>query len=191
MRLPLGTSDDYFDYLLQRSRLAWFYRKYWLYPRLCRHLKGRVLDIGCGIGDFLSFRSGTVGTDINPQVINWCQAKGHNAVLMESTVIPFEDNVFTGVLLDNVLEHIPDPVRILSEIRRVLCLGGQLVVGVPGRKGYDSDPDHRIFYDDTTLLSTIQMAGFSSRTLFYMPFKSAYLDRHMRQYAVYGVFSRD
>ena len=34
------------------SRLGMIYRRYWLYPRLIGQLEGRVLDIGCGIGDF-------------------------------------------------------------------------------------------------------------------------------------------
>src|SRR5687767_14790324 len=41
----------YFEYLQRRGRLGYLYRTRYLYPRVFRHLHGRVLDVGCGIGD--------------------------------------------------------------------------------------------------------------------------------------------
>ena len=38
------------DHLADRSRFALAYRRRYLYPRLARHLRGRVLDVGCGAG---------------------------------------------------------------------------------------------------------------------------------------------
>ena len=182
---------DYFDYLSQRSALAWLYRKYWLYPRLCRHLSGCVLDIGCGIGDLLAFRPDTVGTDINPSAVKWCRGNGHLAELMLPDMLPFGPADFDGVVIDNVLEHIIDPVPLLSEARRVLRPGGTAVIGVPGKRGYACDPDHKVFYDESGLITVMAAAGFSARKLLSMPVRSSWLDAHMRQYCLYGVFQRD
>ena len=60
--------QDYFNYLRGRSRLGLLYRKYWLYPRLNKYLYGDVLDVGCGVGDLLSFRPSTIGVDVNPVI---------------------------------------------------------------------------------------------------------------------------
>lgn len=182
---------DYFDYLAKRSTKAWLYRKYWLYPKLCRHLSGTVLDVGCGIGDLLAFRQDTVGTDINPRAVDWCRANGHCAELMTPDLIPFGDATFDGVVIDNVLEHIAAPEALLDEVRRVTRAEGRVLIGVPGRRGYASDPDHKVFYDATALVAVMGSAGFGLQLLLPMPFKSDWLDTHMRQYCLYGVFRRD
>ncbi|HRE15454.1 MAG TPA: methyltransferase domain-containing protein, partial [Rhodocyclaceae bacterium] len=155
MSMPASGTDtvDYFDYLRQRSVLALLYRKHWLYPRLCRHLSGAVLDVGCGIGDLLAFRADTTGTDINPRAVAWCRDKGYPAELMMPDVLPFQNSVFDGVVIDNVLEHIADPVPLLDEVRRVLRPGGRALIGVPGRRGYACDPDHKVYYDEAGLVA--------------------------------------
>ncbi len=181
---------NYLHYLRQRSNLARLYRKYWLYPRLCRYLYGSVLDIGCGIGDLLAFRSNTVGTDINPISVNWCRSNGHIVDLMLPDELPFSSAAFDGVVIDNVLEHINDPAPLLSEVLRVLRTGGIVVVGVPGKKGYASDSDHKVFYDEFGLIKVMASAGFFVHKVMSMPFRSSWLDTHMRQYCLYGVFRR-
>lgn len=182
---------DYFDYLRKRSILACFYRKYWLYPRLCRHLSGSVLDIGCGIGDLLSFRENTIGVDINPRAVAWCREKGYRAEMMAPGVLPFQAAEFDGVVIDNVLEHITDPQPLLAEARRVLKQNGRLLIGVPGRRGYTCDPDHKVFYDESSLVEILATSRFDLKQLLCMPFKSVWLEAHMRQYCLYGVFQRD
>lgn len=181
---------SYFEYLNQRSRLGRAYRRRWLYPRLCRELRGSVLDVGCGIGDLLRFRPGTVGVDINPQTVAACRAAGLNATMMEPDSLPFADATFDGVVLDNVLEHLSDPHPLLGEIRRVIRPAGRLLVGVPGRKGYAADPDHKIYYDAAGMRRTIEAAGFEHVLTFNMPLPSDWLDARMRQFCRYGVFER-
>lgn len=180
----------YFEYLKERSRLALAYRRWWLYPRLCRHLSGKVLDVGCGIGDMLGFRPNTVGVDINTGTVGFCRQRGLDARLMEPDSLPFPDASFDGAICDNVLEHIAVPAALLAEIRRVLTPNARFVVGVPGRRGYDHDPDHKVFYDEATLVATLAMSGFTCIVIFHVPFRCAWLDRNVRQYCVYAVFTR-
>jgi SAM-dependent methyltransferase len=183
--------DEYFEYLKGRGRLGWLYRRYWLYPNLCRYLNGKALDIGCGIGDFLNYRTETVGVDINPATVEWCRHMGLDAQQMSPNVLPFKDASFDSAILDNVLEHLTEPFELLNEIGRVLRPRSSLVVGVPGRRGYATDSDHKVFYDELALVKTLVAAGFRLQHLFYMPIKSAWLDLRLRQYCLYGVFKRD
>lgn len=186
----MADDDGYHDYLLKRSRLGLLYRTNILYPRIAPYLVGRTLDIGCGIGDMLGFRPGTIGVDINPNNVAYCQRNGYEAHLMEQDRLPFPDASFDSAILDNVLEHIAEPGPLLGEIYRILPADGTLIIGVPGELGYASDDDHKIFYDEHALVTCLAAAGYRTETIIHTPVKSALLNRRMRQYCVYGVFKR-
>ena len=181
---------EYFDYLKHRSLLGLLYRKFFLYPRLVRHLTGHVLDVGCGIGDFIAYRPNTVGVDVNTYAVDWCQNRGLDAHLMAPDHLPFDDASFHGVMLDNVLEHLSQPMGLLLEIRRVLAPGGRVLVGVPGKLGYTYDSDHKVFYDESNLSRVMSDAGMHRLAILYSPFKWDWLDDKLPQYCLYGLFER-
>ena len=185
----MSMSDTkYFEYLKGISKLGVFYRKHILYPKINRKFKGKVLDLGCGLGDFLRYRPNTVGVDVNQDTVNYCLNQGFDVKIMELNRLPFNPSSFDGVLMDNVLEHIEEPALILAEVKRVLVSGGDIVVGVPGRKGYAIDCDHKLFYTKEMLVATMHNAGFVEENTFSMPLNLDWLDDKVRQYCVYGHF---
>ena len=186
----MENQNEYFNYLKKRRFSGYLYRKFWLYPILNNYIKGEALDIGCGIGDLLAYRENTLGVDINKKMIDWCKDQGHSVKLMTTDCIPFGDNTFDSVVLDNVLEHIENPTNILSEAYRVLKDNGEILVGVPGIKGYKKDNDHKVFYSKNYLIETLQNNGYIEKKIFAMPLNLKYLERHISQYCVYGVFSK-
>lgn len=180
---------EYHTYLRNRSWRGQFYVKRILYPKICSYVKGKVLDVGCGTGDFLECCKGATGVDVNPYNITYCRSRGLKALHMDGTKFPFENGSFNSVVVDNVLEHIEEPGGVIEEIRRVLADGGIMVVGVPGKKGFNHDSDHKRFYDELSLDDLMTGHGFKCTKKFYMPFvKSGWLDRVMRQYCLYGVY---
>lgn len=182
--------DEYYEYLRRRKKAGLWYRDFWLYPRINRYLSGTVLDIGCGIGDFVRYRPQTVGTDVNSKAVAFCRSNGLSVELMQPGQLPFGDSSFDGAVLDNVLEHLEQPEPLLAEIHRILRTDGRLVIGVPGAKGFDSDPDHKRHYPEAELILTAQNARFRLARIFHQPIYSRLLDRHFRYYAIYGVFLR-
>jgi len=191
--LGLTVNDErasYFSYLSRRSRLGWIYRVYLLYPRLTSRLEGTVLDFGCGIGDFLAFRDNTIGVDINEFNVDYCVSKGLPAHLIENNKIPFSDGYFSGVVLDNVIEHLSkDEVGpTLNEILRVLRPGGQIVAGVPGIKGYRADTDHKTFYTQDALIQLFTNQSCRTLDMMHMPIKCSGLSKILNSYCVYGIF---
>ena len=184
----MSNYKKYYEYLKKRSLIGLLYRKHLLYPSICEHLNGHVLDIGCGIGDFLKFRANTVGVDINQETVNHCCEMGLNAQVMKENILPFESKIFDAVVLDNVLEHIIDPTLLLIQIARVLKSKGKLLVGVPGKKGYKRDSDHKVFYDLEKLIKLMNQNNFSYITHFYKPISFINLSNMISQHSLYSIY---
>jgi SAM-dependent methyltransferase len=110
---------------------------------------------------------------------------------MEVNSMPFGDGEFDSINMDNVLEHIEDPTLLLGEIDRVLKRGGILVVGVPGPLGFDTAPDHEVFYSKEDLEMTFVNRGYTTVKIFSMPIEWDWLDTRMKQYCYYGVFRKN
>jgi SAM-dependent methyltransferase len=185
----MRNEQKYTTYLAKRSIFALIYRNFILYPILCKYLCGETLDVGCGIGDMLKFRPGTVGVDVNTFNVDFCKSRGLAAEVMKVDELSYADKSFNSVLLDNVLEHIKSPRKLMMELNRVLVMGGVLLVGVPGNLGFMSDPDHKFFYDEKALESLAKDHGFVIKKIFYMPFllRSKWLNDRLRQYCIYSV----
>lgn len=98
----------------------------------------RVLDCGCGMGFHLFAlarlrRLDLVGLDADPERLAWARRERvpGELVLGDAERLPFADESFDGVLMSEVLEHLPDDAGALAEVRRVLKPGGVLAVSVP------------------------------------------------------------
>lgn len=97
---------------------------------------GRLLDIGCGTGDFLRLAAArgfsVSGTEISSYAVSAAQAGGlENVVSGEVWDAGFPAASFDVVTCWHVLEHARDPRRVLEEARRILRTGGWLVVATP------------------------------------------------------------
>lgn len=183
------TSDsDYFQYLAKRSLVGYLYRKFWLYPNLNSYLHGKTLDVGCGIGDFLGLRKNVVGTDINSKTVDYCKSMGYDVHLMLPDVLPFSDDSFDSIILDNVIEHISDPSMLLVEIARVLKVGGIFVVGVPGELGFALDTDHKQYYSQESISLILTPFKFEHLKTRCMPLPLSFLGERLRSYCIYGIY---
>jgi SAM-dependent methyltransferase len=96
---------------------------------------GRVLDVGCGSGDFLRFlkRRGwdVQGVEFSEEAAALARAKSIPVHRGELASADFPDNSFDVVTLWHVAEHLPHPRAELAEIRRILRDNGLLVLEVP------------------------------------------------------------
>lgn len=98
----------------------------------------RLLDIGCGLGAYLShfseYTDRAYGIDIDVERLKTGVAQGRKGfVLAVSESLPFEDNAFDGILLNEVLEHVTDDRQTLVDALRILKPGGRIVIFVPNR----------------------------------------------------------
>jgi 2-polyprenyl-3-methyl-5-hydroxy-6-metoxy-1,4-benzoquinol methylase len=107
---------------------------------LAQHrIKGRVLDIGGGSGKVARFyqlneRNEDVHViDLSSTAIEIARSKGHPAQVLDiqNSVLPYPNEYFDVVLLQEVIEHLQKPDFVLSEIQRVLIKGGVLFLTTP------------------------------------------------------------
>jgi len=190
MKFNKINSIEYNTYLKKRSILSYLYRNFFLYPTLQKKLINPVLDVGCGIGDYLRFNKESIGADVNQYNINELLVSGYKAVLIENNILKFQDNYFNSVLLDNVLEHISEPLPLLIEVKRVLKKNGILLIGLPGIKGFKMDKDHKKNYSEISLKNLIEKEGFSYIKSIRMPLNIKFLSEIMSQYCTYTYFKK-
>lgn len=100
---------------------------------------GRLLDVGCAHGWFLSqvADTGVAAIGIEPDVAIAARAVelGHEVRVgfFPSALEPGE--TFAAITFNDVLEHLPDPREAIEEVARRLVPGGLLVVNMPDRLG--------------------------------------------------------
>lgn len=98
----------------------------------------RVLDLGCGIGDLAADLAAAgarvVAVDVAAAALRRARAR-HPELEFELAPIdgplPLNDGAFDAVWASEVIEHVSDTARWLSEVRRVLVPGGRLLLTTP------------------------------------------------------------
>jgi SAM-dependent methyltransferase len=141
------------------------------YPdRLVRHLTattfgqpGKLVDLGCGRGDQLeAFRRAgydCVGVDIHDD-----RHPSAKRVDLEEP-LPFETASLDAVFTKSVIEHLSDPLFVLTEAHRVLRPGGRIVVLTPswrhtGGAIFYSEYTHVRPFTLQSLAEALHLAGF-------------------------------
>lgn len=88
----------------------------------------RVVEIGCGNGRFLEHIDGCIGLDLSPGMLGAARTRARGPLLCgDAQDLPFPDDVLDTVLAPMMLYHVPDRVRAVREMRRVLRPGGVMV----------------------------------------------------------------
>jgi SAM-dependent methyltransferase len=103
----------------------------------------RFLDNGCGRGEFLH-AFGYIGMEVHgTDVSSYC--KDAKIVDLNKDSLPYPDNYFDVVFSKSVIEHISNTEHYINEMKRVLKVGGVLLLLVP-----DWETQYLIFYQDPT-----------------------------------------
>lgn len=110
-----------------------------------------VLDAGCGTGygtEILASAGATraVGVDISETAIEYARESSSREAAEFLTgnlhELPFEDDSFDMAVCFEVIEHVDDQPRAISELRRVLRPGGLLAISSPNRDVYPPGNPH-------------------------------------------------
>jgi 2-polyprenyl-3-methyl-5-hydroxy-6-metoxy-1,4-benzoquinol methylase len=149
--------------------------------KVCKH--GRLLDLGCARGTFLSEmkRYGNwdvAGVEPDHQAAKYARDElGLDVFHGELADANFANNQFDVVTMWDVLEHIHNPRQTLAEIRRILKLKGTLICGVPNLDSIDAKlfgrfwigldvPRHLYVYSQHTLSRMLKSEGLQPQKFF-------------------------
>lgn len=117
---------------------------------------GAVLDVGCGSAK----HEGAVGLDIS--------ADTDADVVHDLDVFPypFADRSFDQILMQDVIEHVAEPVRVIDELHRICRPGARIHLRTPHFSSVlaYSDPTHRHYFSAEAIrtLATPRFAHYTT-----------------------------
>lgn len=95
----------------------------------------KILDVGCSSGEFLYFaqKKGyqVWGVEVNEKTAHMAINDGLNVFIGSLREAAFENIFFDYILIGDVLEHVPDPSKLLAECTRILKKGGKIIISTP------------------------------------------------------------
>jgi len=136
-----------------------------------RHFPARaaILDVGCGTAWLADHFADYTGIDGSPDAVVAARAKGREIVLADvGEPLPFEDARFDGVVLKDLLEHVPDPVAVVGETFRLLKPGGTVFASSPDAQRWAwDDYTHRRPFTRRSFRLLFSDQGFDVRRVGY------------------------
>lgn len=138
--------------------------------------KGRILDVGCGRGDFPALMAArgwqASGIELDERIItHGRKVKGVELGYGGIDDVKFPDSSFDAVTFWHVFEHLRAPGRAIDEARRILRPAGVLLVAVPnmgswqarlsGKHWFHLDPPYHLYhYSLDNLKHLLEGRGF-------------------------------
>jgi 2-polyprenyl-3-methyl-5-hydroxy-6-metoxy-1,4-benzoquinol methylase len=137
--------------------------------------RGRLLDVGCATGVLVEAASArgwtAMGVDVSDFATAQCLARGIDVRRGDVWSAGLPRDHFDVVVLDDTIEHLPDPGRALHEIRQVLRPGGLLTLNTPNDDGWlrrlmgrhwfhCKPPEHLYYFSPRTLRALLERQGF-------------------------------
>lgn len=121
------------------------------------HLKGRLLDAGAGT---LPHRHLVKALGVEYLSLDFKPTHPELDFVADIQSMPLPDNGFDSAICIEVLEHVPNPERALTELLRVLKPGGKLVFSVPHFLYLHNEPYDFYRYTQYGLQELAQRVGF-------------------------------
>jgi SAM-dependent methyltransferase len=128
---------------------------------------GRMLDVGCGEKPYEAFFRPYVTEYVGVEhaaTFEQTTASTRTVadVLYDGHTLPFPDGSFDTVMSIQVLEHTPDPQRLVDEMGRVLSAGGTLILTAPFSFRLHEEPHDYFRYSPHGLRVLIEHAGLEA-----------------------------
>ena len=152
----------------------------------------RLLDVGCGGGQFLSHaqRAGWRGTgfDMDPKAVDAARSRGLDVRLGGIETFTQETKAFDAITVSHVIEHVHNPKDLLANCYRLLKPGGYFWIETPNIDSYGhaefkgdwlglDPPRHLIIYTWQLMRQMLFESGFRGISMLNWRPEYAYLYR--------------
>ena len=164
--------------------------------------KGKALDIGCGVGDFLHTmeQHGWDCTGVEPsedaKVIAKKRIKGQLLSSEEQENLP--DSSFDIITMWHVLEHVDDIRWQIQQLHRLCKPGGRIIIALPNYKSYDGQyykaewaaydvPRHLNHFNKETLIKILEESGLrhvKTEKLMWDAYYISYMSEKYRKHSI-------
>ena len=134
----------------------------------------RILDIGCGFCETIGYHQNrgceAYGVEADENARRVADRYHFNVKIGLFDPNDYEPSFFDYVTLDQVIEHVLDPIQTLNGIARILKPGGKVILSTPNAKGWGSKifrelwinwhiPYHLQFFSKSSIKIAANMAG--------------------------------
>jgi len=111
---------------------------------------GKFLDIGCGNGSRLlkmkQLGWDVSGVEMSKKAYNECKKNGLNVFNSTLENTSFESNSFDVIYLSHLIEHLPNPIEVLTIVKKILKPNGLLYIKTPNRESLGRKLFKRFWY---------------------------------------------
>jgi ubiquinone/menaquinone biosynthesis C-methylase UbiE len=162
------------------------------YQYASNRVKGNILDVGCGTGYGTKMlldasHNSVYGIDVSRNAICYAETNypGPKYICSSAETLPFEDECFDAITAFEVIEHVPDPYKTLSELQRVLKKGGDLFISTPNPRHLLNVGRHFVLgrpYPEKIIMSNI----YHLKEFYYEEFVKLLRTKGFRVKAKYG-----
>jgi len=129
-----------------------------------KYLKGNTLDVGCGEKPY---------EGMFPNVTKYCGLDHPNSparnlkadIRADACEMPISSDSYDSVICTEVIEHVPEPGKLLDECRRVLKDNGKLIISSPFIYGSHEIPNDYYRYSKYGLRYLVEKSGFKIEKL--------------------------
>jgi len=138
--------------------------------------KVRILDVGCGFGETLGYHKArgcdVYGVEADENIRRVAEKFGFKVDVGLFDPAGYEPEFFDYVTMDQVIEHVADPLQTLTDIATVLKPGGYAVIGTPNANGWGTHlfgkrwvswhvPYHLQFFSRRSMALAADKTGFT------------------------------
>jgi 2-polyprenyl-3-methyl-5-hydroxy-6-metoxy-1,4-benzoquinol methylase len=188
--------------LFRRGRLQWRQKMFLKHPPIT---KGRVLDIGCGLGNFvvaLDRKFPNIeawGIDIAPNMVEFIKEnygiKNVYAADLKDFLKRTDLPKFDAITMFELIEHVESPNELLQDIKKLLAPGGYVIISTPNMdrltgiyEDEDLPPHHFWRWHPHTLQFTLERNGFTVTKLVPEPFEKDFIYRWIQKFGWFARF---